>query len=45
MNETRQLAEWVSSLRLEDVPDTVREHARRFLLDNLGCQVAGDTVQ
>ena len=44
MNETRQLAEWVSSLRLEDVPDTVREHARRFLLDNLGCQVAGATV-
>ena len=44
MQETRQLAEWVSSLRLEDVPETVREHARRFLLDNFGCQIAGATV-
>ena len=44
MNETRTLAEWVTSLRLEDIPETVKEHARRFLLDNFGCQIAGATV-
>ena len=35
----------MAGLRLTDVPDTVLEHARRFLLDNLGCQLAGATVQ
>jgi 2-methylcitrate dehydratase PrpD len=44
MNETRTLAEWVSNLRLEDIPDNVKEHARRFLLDNFGCQIAGATL-
>lgn len=44
MNETRTLAEWVSSLRMKDIPDTVKEHARRFLLDNFGCQIAGATL-
>ncbi|MBI4190402.1 MAG: MmgE/PrpD family protein [Betaproteobacteria bacterium] len=44
MNETRTLADWVATLRYEDIPETVREHARRFILDNLGCQIAGATV-
>ncbi len=41
MAETRMLAEWVSTLRYEDIPGDVREHARRFILDNFGCQIAG----
>jgi 2-methylcitrate dehydratase PrpD len=44
MNETRTLAEWVAGLRYEDIPETVRDHARRFILDNFGCQIAGATL-
>ncbi len=44
MNETRTLANWISSLKYHDIPETVREHARRFILDNFGCQVAGATL-
>lgn len=41
MGETKILADWISGLRFEDIPDAVREHARRFLLDNIGCQLGG----
>ena len=44
MNETKTLATWVASLRYHDIPENVREHARRFILDNFGCQVAGATL-
>lgn len=44
MHETRTLANWVANLRYEDIPETVRDHARRFILDNFGCQVAGATL-
>ena len=44
MSETRILADWVSGLRYEDIPEDVREHARRFILDNFGCQIAGATL-
>lgn len=44
MNETRTLANWAAGLRLQDVPENVREYARRFILDNFGCQVAGATL-
>jgi 2-methylcitrate dehydratase PrpD len=44
VNESRTLAQWVASLRLSDVPEEVRAHARRFILDNLGCQIAGATL-
>jgi 2-methylcitrate dehydratase PrpD len=44
MNETRTLAEWVAGLRYEDIPEDVRAHARRFILDNFGCQIAGATL-
>jgi 2-methylcitrate dehydratase PrpD len=44
MNETRTLATWTANLKLNQIPETVREHARRFILDNLGCQVAGATL-
>ena len=41
MNETRTLADWVAGLRYEDIPEDVRAHARRFILDNFGCQNGG----
>jgi 2-methylcitrate dehydratase PrpD len=44
MNETSVLAEWASGLRMKDIPDTVKDHAKRFLLDNFGCQIAGATL-
>ncbi len=44
MNESRTLADWVASLRLEDIPEDVKAHARRFILDNFGCQIAGATL-
>lgn len=44
MNESRILADWVAGLRLSDVPEEVRAHARRFILDNFGCQIAGATL-
>lgn len=44
MNETRTLATWVANLRYRGIPEDVREHARRFILDNFGCQIAGATL-
>ena len=44
MHESKTLASWVAGLRLSDVPDDVRAHARRFVLDNFGCQIAGATL-
>ncbi len=41
MNETQTLATWTSRLKLGDIPEKIREQARLFLLDNLGCQIAG----
>ena len=41
MNETRTLATWASGLNYKAIPEDVREHARSFILDNLGCQIAG----
>ena len=44
MHESKTLATWVAGLQLSDVPQDVREHARRFILDNFGCQIAGATL-
>jgi 2-methylcitrate dehydratase PrpD len=44
MYESKTLADWVAGLRLSDVPEEVRAHARRFILDNFGCQIAGATL-
>ncbi len=44
MNETKQLADWSARLKLADVPDQVRDYAKRFILDNIGCQIAGATL-
>ena len=41
MNETRTLADWAAGLKLQDVPPKVRDYAKRFILDNFGCQIAG----
>ena len=41
MNETRTLADWAAGLKLQDVPEKVRDYAKRFILDNFGCQIAG----
>ena len=44
MHETRTIAEWAIDLKLVDIPETVKDHARCFILDNFGCQVAGATL-
>lgn len=41
MNETRTIADWAAGLKLQDVPAQVRDYAKRFILDNVGCQIAG----
>ena len=38
---TRQLAEWLASVRLDDVPVQVRDRARHVLLDGVGCGLLG----
>jgi len=44
MHETRTIAEWAIGLKLSEIPENVKEHARRFILDNFGCQIAGATL-
>lgn len=44
MHETRTIAEWAIGLKLSEIPENVKAHARRFILDNFGCQVAGATL-
>jgi 2-methylcitrate dehydratase PrpD len=39
MNETAELAGFVNSLSLDQVPERTRAHARRLILDQLGCQL------
>lgn len=38
---TRRLARFIANLTLDKVPDEVRHQARRFVLDTLGCAIAG----
>ncbi len=38
---TGQLASWLSTLRLEDVPDVVRRRAAHLLLDGVACALVG----
>ncbi len=44
MHESKTLANWIAGLRYKDVPESARAHARRFILDNIGCQIAGATL-
>ena len=41
MNETQTLATWTAELRLQEIPKAIREQARLFVLDNIGCLIAG----
>lgn len=41
MSETRALASYVVSSRMEDVPEDVRHEARRALVNYVGCAVGG----
>src|ERR1700733_13142398 len=38
---TQALAQFVSALRYEDIPQRVREHCKNLLLDTLACAVSG----
>lgn len=40
MNETRELAEFVSGLRYEDLPPAVVEQACRIIVDTVGCAMS-----
>lgn len=40
---TKALAEFVSTLTLDDVPEGVREHAKLDILDTLGCALFGQS--
>jgi 2-methylcitrate dehydratase PrpD len=41
MSETRSLASYVVTSRLEDIPDDVRHEAKRALLNYVGCAIGG----
>ena len=41
MSETQVLASYVTSSRLEDIPDDVRHEARRAILNYVGCALGG----
>src|SRR6201984_3841133 len=38
---TGRLATWLAHTTLDDVPDTVREHAKHLLLDGVACALVG----
>ena len=38
---TREMAAWVAALTFKDIPDEAIEHAKRCLLDSLGCGLYG----
>lgn len=44
MEETKQLAKFVSELTYEDLPKNVIDKAKELILDQLGCQLAGSTL-
>jgi 2-methylcitrate dehydratase PrpD len=44
MEETKELARFVSKLTYEDLPETVIDKAKELILDQLGCQLAGSTL-
>ncbi|MQA80491.1 MAG: hypothetical protein GEV10_18765 [Streptosporangiales bacterium] len=41
VNETATLSEYVSNVRIEDLPRSVVDFTKLLILDNLGCQIAG----
>ncbi|HWK66335.1 MAG TPA: MmgE/PrpD family protein [Rhizobiaceae bacterium] len=43
-SETRLLAEWIATMRLDDVPSEVVQHAKTCILDSIGCMIAGSAT-
>ena len=41
---TSQLCDWISSLKLEDIPEDVRTRAKYLVLDGLACALNGAHV-
>ena len=41
MGETKDLAKWLAGLRFSDLPDTVVDFTKRFILDDVGCMIGG----
>ncbi len=41
MNETQALASWTANFKLPEIPQAIRDQARLFMLDNIGCLIAG----
>lgn len=44
MNETRELAQFISDIEYEDLTSQVVEKAKGLILDQLGCQLAFATL-
>ncbi|HKP19640.1 MAG TPA: MmgE/PrpD family protein [Gaiellaceae bacterium] len=44
MTAAQTIAEWTSSLTLDDIPDDVVEHAKLHLLDAIGCGYAASAL-
>ena len=44
MTAARTIADWSSTLTLDDVPDDVVEHAKLHLLDTIGCGWAASAL-
>lgn len=42
---TQEVARFIASVGSEDVPDDIRAHARRSLLDTVGCGLYGSTLR
>jgi 2-methylcitrate dehydratase PrpD len=42
---TRRVAEFVSQLRYEQIPETVRERLKLLILDSLGCAIYGARLE
>jgi aconitate decarboxylase len=41
LSVTSELASWLATVQLDDVPERVRERAKRLLLDGIGCAFVG----
>ena len=42
---TRRIADFVSQLRYEQIPESVRERAKLLILDSLGCAIYGAKLE
>jgi len=44
MDETKELARFVSKVTFDDIPDSAVAKVKELILDQLGCQLAGSTL-